>query len=243
MKLLKGLKLPKKSTSVNLILRDAGRNFSDLRDAHVRQLLLLQLKEQPKNAFFQEIFKQLETLNLSDIRTTEHSMLVEQNDFKTLQGIWRNNKIIDSYFALTHPDPLKVLDVFSSSYLKSFKAFNSSIQSLDPDLLHEWRKRLKDTQHQFELLYDSMPGEIQDHYTKIQDLCNVLGELNDWEMMNRWITNIQAELTNDGNVSSMLLEEIMVQQETLLGVAKAHGHDLYTFTPEQFKDQLFCQLE
>ncbi|MEX2410576.1 MAG: CHAD domain-containing protein, partial [Candidatus Paceibacterota bacterium] len=238
-KLLKGLKLPEETTAVNLNLRDVGRKFSDLRDAHVRQLLLLELKDQSKNDPFQPIVEQLEKLNQSGIKETEHSMLVEKNEFLALQELLVNNEIINPYFALKNPDPSKILEVFASCYLKSFNAYNTSIESFDPNLLHEWRKRLKDVQYQFELLYEVLNSDIQNHYLKIQDLCNVLGKLNDWDMLNHWITSKQHELTNKGKLSSMLSEELELQQEALLSVAKGRGLNLYTYTPDQFKDQLF----
>tara|TARA_R100001143_G_scaffold58746_1_gene56819 strand:- start:30643 stop:31272 length:630 start_codon:yes stop_codon:yes gene_type:complete len=209
-----------------------------LRDAHVRAILLSDLKSQ-LNKSFQSLFEQLETLNHSYIKRKEHLMLNEQKEFLSFKEIWINNDTIESYFKLEKPDPLKIPEIFAMSYLKSFNAFNISIHSFDPDLLHEWRKRLKDVQSQFELLYDHISSDLYEHYQKIQDLCNVLGELNDLEMINRWIANIKPELSDEDHFSYMLSEEIVKQHEARLSVAKSNGFELYTFTPEQFKDQLF----
>lgn len=239
MKLLKGLKDPEETTSVNLNLRDIGRNFSDLRDAHVRSLILFDLKNQSTYSSFQSLIEQLEKLNHSAIKSKEHSMFVEHNEFLALKKIWANNDVIDPYFKLQNPDPLKILEVFAMSYLKSFNAFNTSIVSLDPNLLHEWRKRLKDVQCQFELLYDHLSSDLNEQYQKILDLCNVLGELNDSDMINRWATYNMPKLKDEDNLSSMLSEELSKQHETLLSVARSNGFELYTFTPKQFNKQLF----
>ncbi len=220
-------------------LRGYGRNFLDLRDAHVRATILFDLKNQPDNLPFQTLFEQFENINRSSIKTTEHSMLVEHNEFLALNEVLENNDILDQYFTLNKPDPHQILEVFGVSYLKSFNAFSTSIESLDPNLLHEWRKRLKDVQYQFELLYDHLNRDIQKQYLIIQDLCTVLGELNDLDMINRWMTINKPELKDEGNLSSMLFEEVSKQQEALLNVAKSNGYKLYTYTPEQFKDQLF----
>lgn len=238
MKLLKGLKQPEETSAVNLILRDVGRNFSELRDAHVRQLLLFELKNHSNNAPYQSIFEQLEKLNQSAIKHTEHSMLVEEKEFLALKGLWENNDILNTYFLIHNSDPQKTVEEFSQSYLKSFSAFTVSIESLDPNLLHEWRKRLKDVQYQFELLYDNLNSDIQKHYLLVQELCNVLGELNDYDMMSRWIADNHHELQVDENLYTLLSDELLKQQESLLNIAQSNGKKLYTCMPDQFKDQL-----
>lgn len=238
MKLLKGLKQPEETTAVNLVLRDVGRNFSELRDAHVRQLLLFELKNHSVNAPNQSIFEQLEKLNQSDIKHNEHSMLVEENEFLALKEILGNNDKLDPYFLIHNPDPQKIVEEFAVSYLKSFNAFSNSLDSSDPNLLHEWRKRLKDVQYQFELLYNSLNSDIQKHYVFIQDLCNVLGELNDYDMMSRWIADNHHELEVDENLYTLLSDELLKQQESLLNIAQSNGKKLYTCMPDQFKDQL-----
>lgn len=238
MKLLKGLKQPEETSAVNLILRDVGRNFSELRDAHVRQLLLFELKNHSNNAPYQSIFEQLEKLNQSAIKHTEHSMLVEEKEFLALKGLWENNDILNTYFLIHNSDPQKTVEEFSQSYLKSFSAFTVSIESLDPNLLHEWRKRLKDVQYQFELLYDNLNSDIQKHYLLVQELCNVLGELNDYDMMSRWIADNHHELQVDENLYTLLSDELLKQKESLLNIAQSNGKKLYTCMPDQFKDQL-----
>lgn len=238
MKLLKGLKQSEETSAVNLILRDVGRNFSELRDAHVRQLLLFELKNHSNNAPYQTIFEQLEKLNQSAIKHTEHSMLVEEKEFLALKEFWENNDKLNTYFLIHNSDPQKTVEEFSQSYLKSFNAFTVSIESLDPNLLHEWRKRLKDVQYQFELLYDNLNRDIQKYYLLIQELCNVLGELNDYDMMNRWIAANHHELQADENLYTLLSDELLKHQESLLSVARANGTNLYRCTPDQFKVQL-----
>ena len=238
-KLLKGLKQSEESSSVNSILRDIGRNFSDLRDAHVRRLMLFELMNQAKNDLYLPVLEQLDKQNQMEIKSVEYSMVVEENEFLSLKQVWSVNNIIDPYFDLKNPESQKILEVFASSYVKSSSAFNSSIESSDPNLLHEWRKRLKDVQYQYELLYDNLNSEIQNQYQKIQDLCNSLGELNDLDMMNRWIANNQIKLADSGNLISMLSQEISKNQEDLLNDSRVIGDELYAFTPEHFKNQLF----
>lgn len=238
MKLLKGLKQPEESTTVNVILRDVGRNFSCLRDAHVRQLLLIELNNHPNNAPYQSIFEQFEKLNQSAVKQSEHSMLVEENEFLSLKELLVNNDKLNSYFLIHNPDPQKIVEEFALTYLKSFNAFSNSLDSSDPNLLHEWRKRLKDVQYQFELLYDSLNSDIQKHYVFIQDLCNVLGELNDYDMMNRWIADNHHKLQVDENLYTLLSDELVKQQESLLNGAQTNGKKLYRCTPDQFKNQI-----
>lgn len=236
---MKGLKQPEESMSVNLILRDIGRNFSDLRDAHVRHYMLFELKKQPKNALYLSILEQLEKQNQMEIKSAEYSMLVEQNVFLSLKEAWAIHNSIDPYFDIKSTESLKILEVFASSYEKSFNAFNSVIESSDPNLLHEWRKRLKDLQYQFELLYDTLNREIQNHYLRILSLCNLLGELNDWDMMNRWFTSNMNILADSGNLISKFSQEMTKYQEDHLNESRVIGDELYEFTPDHFKTQLF----
>lgn len=214
-----------------------------MRDAHVRQYLLLELKTRSDNIRFQSKFVQLEKLNQSDIKKIEDSMLVRQNKFLGLKESWVNNENIGPYFELLNPDPLRVLEVFALSYSRSYHAFNTSMESSDPALLHEWRKRLKDVQYQYELLYGNLNSDIQKYYPQIQELCNVLGKLNDYDMMNRWLRDNQINISDKDNSLLMITEQIIKQQEALLSDAGAEGLKLYAFSPDQFNEQLFCQIQ
>ena len=209
-----------------------------LRDAHVRRLMLLELANQPMYTPYLSVLEQLDELNGSTILKVEHALLSEQNQFLNLKDSWIRNEIIGLYFEPNHPEPSIVRDIFSLSYMKSFIAFNNSVKSLDPNLLHEWRKRLKDVQYQFELLYGSLSFDIQTHYLKIQDLCTLLGELNDWDMMNQWITDNRDKLTLKNSQQSLFFDVVIKRHESLLDNAITAGHELYKFNPNRFKEKL-----
>jgi CHAD domain-containing protein len=219
-------------------LRDFGKKFSNLRDAHVRGLLLLELTHQSNNTAYLSVLKQLVELNKSVITQTEYAMLVEKNEFSNFKDSWMSNDQIEPYFVLNNPDPTAITETLTQSYLKSSLAFNRAVDSLDPNLLHEWRKRLKDVQYQLELIYGNIKPDMQKHYLNILDLCNLLGELNDWDMMNHWISNNLDKLRTDMGLHSLFAKELMKHQETLLNSAISVGHELYTFTPERFKEKL-----
>jgi CHAD domain-containing protein len=236
LKLLKGFKTPSETREVNLTIRNYGKIFSDLRDAHVRQLLLSELKSE--NSDNNPVLEILEELNAEDIKKAEQLMIVEQNEFSLLKKSWMLNQHIEKYFMLNNPDSSAVLEVFSLSYFKSFTAFNASLGSLDPDLLHEWRKRLKDVQYQLELIYWNLSSDIREHYLNIEELCNILGVLNDWDMMNHWVSISQNKWIPDRNHVSNFYEDLINKQKDLLNNAISVGHELYRFTPEMFKEKL-----
>lgn len=238
MKLIKGLKNPGKTSEINLVLRDYGKKFSGLRDAHVRRLLLVELIHQSNNNSYLSVLNKLDELNETVITQTEHAMLVEQNEYSNFKDSWMSNDQIEPYFVLNNPDPSAITETLTQSYLKSSLAFSRAVDSLDPNLLHEWRKRLKDVQYQLELIYGNIKPDMQKHYLNILDLCNLLGELNDWDMMNHWISNNLNKLTTDLSIHSPFSKELLKHQENLLNNAISVGHELYSFTPERFKEKL-----
>lgn len=240
-KLLKSLNDPKESNEVNVALRDFGKEFSLMRDARVRRLMLDELTNGAINSSFKSILFQLIDINETVINRLEQSMLREQNQFLNFKISLIQNIQINRYFVLNDPDPSAVLTLLSSSYMKSFNAFNATKGNLDPNLLHEWRKRLKDVQYQFELIFGNLNPDIQMLYLKIQDLCNILGKLNDWDMMNHWISMNRDKLSPKNSHQSIFFDELTTRHETFLKNAISSGDELYTFTPVHFRENLFIR--
>jgi len=230
------LKEPEETEMVNLFLRDSGRIFSNLRDAHVRQVLIQELNHQFTNKPYLRILQELQEHNRSNIKETEYSLLTEKNDFLAFKDLIENENQLIEYFSLDNSVPSQILAVFTMSYTKSSHAYKNSVDSTDPNLLHEWRKRLKDVQYQFELIFDHLNPEIQKHYLTIQDLCNVLGEINDLEMIIRWISENRHQLTSGEEFISEFLGELTVLKESRLEAAIIKGSNLYQFSPDRFKE-------
>lgn len=232
------MKEPEELSEMNQLFRDFGKKFSVLRDSHVRQILLFDLKILSEFRQYHPVLNQLEELNQAAVKKTEQSMLVGRSEFSAFKDLLTNDPQIGHYFELNKPDPLSVLDTFSIGYLKSYNAFNNAVQNLDPNLMHEWRKRLKDVQYQLELIYGNLNHEIHEHHIKIRELCEFLGQLNDLDMMNNWIQSNRMNLSSDININSKFFDELNNKQEKFLDYTLTVGEELYRVTPEVFKDKL-----
>lgn len=170
--------------SANKLLRDWGRIFSDLRDAHVRTQVINQLKEVSDFQSLHSELNQLNELNLKEIEAIENSLLNQNNKFSWLNEEIEKNESIEKYFSI---DDLNVNDLnegLKNSYNKSFDIFCIVKEHRVPEDLHEWRKRLKDFQYQLEFT-DQIRGnnpdkrtelsaEINDHLGVDQDYFNLM---------------------------------------------------------------------
>ena len=189
-KLIKPARKSDDYNSVNILFRDWGRVFSDLRDTHVRDLML---REFAQNSEYREevyLIDHLINLNNVELSVLESASLYRADEFSTLEENLRNNPLIRKYFS-DHANTPLILEGYNNSYLKSRYAFRSAFTNHNPEDIHEWRKRAKDLQYQTELLMSAESDEnLMNLHANIAEICDALGAANDLHMLQSWIDEI-----------------------------------------------------
>lgn len=228
-KLLKPYHSTEDLKQANFVLRDFGRQFSDLRDAHVRGLMIEEFRNEAIFRQADSYIQRLDKHNRQEISQIEPTLFEPRNRFLQFSSELEQSKILMNYFHLDHPKPKSVLNSFKDSFQKSALAFQNAFQSDDPSLMHEWRKRLKDVQYQFELLLANLPDQLRTSYNFVVVLCDNLGRYNDLDMFHHWLAQFHQEAYVSNQ--SITLKFIELQMDELYEEIKHRGENLYKKLP------------
>lgn len=225
---------------LNRSLRDEGRRFSELRDSHVRHLMVtgeLYAALNPANNSYSEWL--LRTLR-NETERLEIRYFDEQA-FQDFSVSMQSEPIFLSYFG----DLTRSVSSLSPAYLKSLRrseiAFRQALSSnLDEDL-HEWRKRLKDLQYQLELILDTLSTELIPFYEEVSALSSVLGDVNDLSMFSHWLQeNTPDHLSKE---HEEYCEWIQNHHDQLIERSYQEGEKLYLNGFDWFERELTRVLE
>lgn len=211
---------------VNKTLRDWGRDFSELRDAHVRSIVLNEFSINPEFETDQILLNHLLEINHAEVALLESNTIIRRNRFSELEENIRNNRPIRMYFfGAAVPDLL--LEGFNISYMKSHLAIKQANSDNDPDKVHEWRKRAKDVQYQAELLMSANENDnLTELHSSISLVCDDLGAANDFHMLFVWIKEIAK---NEASMDfSELIEKVKTENKNFLSNSFSKGTDFYS---------------
>ncbi len=209
----------------NILLRDWGRAFSGLRDAHVRSILLNDLYINPGFEDQNQVIGELQKRNQKVVSSLEKSTLHSFDEFALLEKNLKQNLEVRHYFSEPADTDL-VTKGFETSFLKSKKAFSCAFASVDADDVHEWRKRAKDIQYQTELLMPTTEeGTVLRFHTQISDICEHLGNANDFHMLYVWAEKNVVLNNTEGH--SALLKKIDDANKSALNIAEESGKHFY----------------
>ena len=211
-------------SSINILLRDLGREFSELRDAHVRRFLLSDYFS--RHETFQPIVPEtLNAINEREIELLKKRFVGDSNRFVKFMDQLKTSAILSDFFDHLVADPDLVKAGFTESVLKSRDAFHNGVKNRDSEQMHEWRKRLKDVQYQMELLIAGSQNLGQSNYPEVVNLCEKLGALNDLNMLIEWVKNIPDSTTV--SETHEFLTELRYQSKTLQKETVELGTVLY----------------
>ncbi|MCC5905396.1 MAG: CHAD domain-containing protein [Balneolaceae bacterium] len=212
---------------VNAFLRDQGREFSALRDAHVRHLLLYQLLSDTNYRPFAELLENLQSRNRDQVRQLESELLDEENRFERFAHRIGSNQPLSQYFLEKQTDSELLVQNYRKSFDLSRAAFQAAVTYKDTELLHEWRKRLKDFQYQTELIAGSTPADLFPQFPELEQLCDLLGEMNDYSMLACWLQSIEKKSPDSSNTSD-LADNLTKQMYTLYSETEQKGIQFYS---------------
>lgn len=224
--------------TINYIFRDSGRLLSECRDAHVRSILLSEFK---KNESLENSYAELEALNHISTKKIEKTLLLGKTVFeKIITNI--SEKHVFEYFQSLDADLECLFAGLILGYQKSYNTFYSESISHDSHLLHEWRKRTKDLQYQFEALPDSISKYVPQNFDEVSELCEKLGRINDLFMLLEWLDSIEASVEFEGKIPE-LKSELNQELKRLNGQVRNIGLKIYNISPKEFGEELNNRLE
>lgn len=214
-------------SQVNTMLRDYGRIFSGLRDAHVRSLMVDELNNSPENRLSNNWLQQLKDKNQLEINQIESGLFEPKNRFLLFADEMEQNELLKKYTLLKNPDPEWVFNTFRRSFEKSSSTYQQAFSLADPVFMHEWRKRLKDVQYQFELILKNLSPVSHESYYTVELLCNHLGRYNDLDMFQDWLNQPASSDIHQSTESSILDDYLTQQSRELYLEIKSLGQHLY----------------
>jgi CHAD domain-containing protein len=231
-KLLKNCNGIKDYKGANYLLRDLGKEFSEMRDSHVRSMLMEELNRPLQSQLLQNLIEQ----NNQEKENKESILLSTPNHFDVLSSTILESSLLNHL--LSDADIQKsCLDAgLESTFQKSARAFSSCSDIQSEDLFHEWRKRLKDLLNQIKLFLPEQDLLSDERFTQIDGLCEDMGSLNDMAMLKQWIEETTAttnETDDYSGILNFLDNKITVFQKRLLSQG-----DVFYKEPQKTMNQL-----
>ena len=221
----------------NACFRDAGKPFTQLRDAKVLSDTLLKLSAHYRNKIDNRILKQLDSAIQNQYRRVRREL---SSDTKTqariLKTLKSSKKRIDDWSIQSHG--WSKLGVGISRAIKSSRvAFKAAQQQPTPGHLHEWRKQVKYLRYQVEIIEPALPRKLKGFAQELHKLTNCLGDDHDLYMFATKL-NENPHWLSDKASRNMLLSLIEKRQQELRHEAFALGARLFSESPSQVAKSL-----
>lgn len=228
-----------KLKTANRTLRDLGKQFSELRDAHVRSETLRLLLSDEELEHHKEATMALLQHNDKTIMELETELLDEQHLFTRLESGIRPDTTIDDYLQSLTPSASCIRAGITGTFTQchALNVMRQSDSEPDPDRLHEWRKRTKDLQYQYELSVHFMPASLRPSAENINALTELLGHDQDLHNLKTWIP-LQADIDIADNDAAALLSRLKHMRKHIGKKIDRLGNRIFSVTPEEFADQL-----
>jgi CHAD domain-containing protein len=224
-------------SGTNHFLRDLGREFSGLRDAHVRSFLLQEVPHSGNSSGFTDLLNELITFNNSIINRIEKTLLSDDNRFQWFAEKLGSNTKLTGYFSNLLLSEEHILNAFTASFDKSRFAFQSGFIFPDSEMMHEWRKRMKDVQYQTELIAGELHTAEITFYPSVVMLCDYLGEMNDLHMLSSWATENQDGFQHSDDLKAWI-NELKYRKNVLQRQAEELGNELYQLSSAAIQDKM-----
>ncbi|TVR30962.1 MAG: CHAD domain-containing protein [Balneolaceae bacterium] len=221
----------------NRTVRDWGRKFSDLRDAHVRNLMLEEMAQDSFFRSFLETINELHQVNQKVVDSIENKLLKDELAFVKLDQSIKADKSIASYLNSACLDKTCLLAGIAHSYEKAYNAYHFSSLHPSADTLHDWRKCVKDQQYQFGFMLNHLPSGYIAIHNEINQLSDLLGKDQDLINFINWIHETPG-LSAVGDCSG--LTSLLKSRRNRLRSSLEHlGKTLYLEAPVPFKEKLY----
>ncbi len=199
----------------NYLLRDLGKEFSDMRDSHVRHMLLSELNGKLQLNFLRTFINK----NSEEVEVKEKVLLSDPNHFDGLKRTISQSTVLQDLFDKADIQPSCIKEGLSSSFNKSEAAYIDCSNLITEDAFHEWRKRLKDLLNILKLFKNEQVLLSNEQYSQMNELCEEMGLLNDMAMLKEWIEENESAWNDPqehSGIVSFLDDKISGFQQRLL---------------------------
>jgi CHAD domain-containing protein len=240
LKLIKSASSAEYYSPANQLLRDTGRLFSDLRDAHVRNIVIDDIINDPVFKSHKEHLKKLKQRNQSDLKLMEDDLFLNKNVFNHFDAVLNKESVISDYINSFTGNFESLYTGLVQSYKKGYQTYYSSYLYPSAEMLHEWRKRIKDLQYQFDLLFDSTLDNLLSMKTDMSEISELLGKDQDINNMIVWIN--QNPEYSGGYDSKSLISSLKSQRNKFKSCIDHLGKSIFSDDPEHFQKQLFSNV-
>ena len=207
----------------NYLLRDLGKEFSDMRDTHVRGMLLSELNVNLKSPFLQKLIGK----NSNETDNKEKVLLSKPNHFDKLYKKTKESAILIDLFKQSRLNKDCIVESFKVALQKSHTAFSDSRELETEEAFHEWRKRLKDVLNQLKLFRNEEKLIEDEQFSHINTLCEEMGMLNDMAMLKEWIEEYESDPKKEVEATGILrfLEKKIANFQHRLSDSGSHFYE------------------
>lgn len=225
-----------KFEQANVLLRDLGRLMSEIRDAHVRNITLTEIELNNGLKNFERILQEIIETNTHQTKQLEEVYFVKFNVFSRILMKLEKNHEITAFLDSCSFDRTKIMEGYSKTYADGFNSFFTAFVYPSSELLHEWRKRLKDLNSQSIYLGSHLPI-MGTNLSEMDMLSDILGEDHDFWMLSEWISEQTWSAINLPAIYKFV-EKIEEKRSKLQRSAEYYGKNIYSIEPASYRIQL-----
>jgi CHAD domain-containing protein len=183
----------------NAAIRDAGRRLSDVRDAEALLEALAKLDLAPLSALPQRRVRRA--------LTTRWKRLATATSDEQLAAVVDSLRASRDRIALwTFPDRgfAIVESGLANTYARGRRLFRRAERRRDPEVLHEWRKRVKDAWYHHQLLERAFPAVVNGYAHALKELSDLLGNHHDLDVLRALLVGQPPSFGKQPDVDALL---------------------------------------
>lgn len=205
----------------NAAIRDAGRHLSDVRDAEalleaLAKLDVSALGTRAERRVRRDLTRRRDRLAQSMTNEQLAAVIDAIRGSRDRIAVW---SFPDRGFAI-------VEEGLVDGYARGRKLFRRARRERDPELLHEWRKGVKDAWYHHQLLERAFPAVVKGYADALKELSDFLGNHHDLDVLRALVVAEPEAFGKPGDVDA-LVAIVDHRRAELEHDALAHGERLY----------------
>lgn len=236
LKLLKDFSDIEKYEAANAFLRDQGRSFSLLRDAHVRTETMEYLLTEPVFMPNRDSIEKFLELNAAETKNLHRAFLSEENKFLQMKSAINHETEVSDFINSVDLKSVNLFEGLGDAFERCCSAYYSGCLHPTVNHKHEWRKRVKDLQYQYELMDESIPDGISPTYDDLHAISELLGQDQDLKNLGAWIGEQAAH--SEKNESNALISSLKSRRNRLKASIDHLGKVLFSTDPDEYRNML-----
>jgi CHAD domain-containing protein len=215
----------------NVALRDVGRHLSAVRDAEALLEAFAALQPRLENAVgaaaqqrvLHELQRRRDALAVAAGDDRLVPLVAQLGDARARMAAWSFD---DRGFAIIEKG-------LARTYARGRKAYREARHRRQPEILHAWRKRVKEAWYQHQLLQRAWPEVVKGYERSLKQLSDLLGQHHDLDVLRALLTTESPQF-GEGDDVSRVLRVLDNRREELERDALAIGVRFFAEKPAVF---------